>query len=116
MSEKRMLIVENDLLKKIDENRGEMSRSEFISFLLNSQIGEDAQSSTISNQYVTREEYQEFALGMKDVFWISLSAMVWNSARNPKTIHFPSWSRNCRLFLLMRARLNPPNRIIFKAG
>jgi hypothetical protein len=67
MSEKRMLIVENDLLKKIDENRGEMSRSEFISFLLNSQIGEDAQSSTISNQYVTREEYQEFALGMKDL-------------------------------------------------
>jgi hypothetical protein len=67
MSEKRMLIVENDLLQKIDENRGEMSRSEFISFLLNSQIGEDAQSSTISNQYVTREEYQEFALGMKDL-------------------------------------------------
>jgi hypothetical protein len=67
MSEKRMLIVENDLLQKIDENRGEMSRSEFIGFLLNSQMGEEAQSSTISNQYVTREEYQEFALGMKDL-------------------------------------------------
>ena len=40
MSEKRMLIVDNDLLNKIDQNRGEMSRSEFIEFLINSQLGE----------------------------------------------------------------------------
>ena len=30
MSEKRMLVVDADLVKKIDENRGELSRSEFI--------------------------------------------------------------------------------------
>jgi hypothetical protein len=69
MSEKRMLIVENELLQKIDENRGEMSRSEFIAFLLSNQIGEDSQSPAVANQnqYITREEYQEFALGMKDL-------------------------------------------------
>jgi hypothetical protein len=67
MSEKRMLIVENELLLKIDENRGEMSRNEFISFLLKNQLGEESQNSAISNQYITREEYQEFALGMKDL-------------------------------------------------
>ena len=44
-----------------------MSRNEFINFLLNSQIGEDNPTPAISNQYVTREEYQEFALGMKDL-------------------------------------------------
>ncbi len=32
MSEKRMLIVDEELLNKIDENRGEMSRAEFINF------------------------------------------------------------------------------------
>jgi hypothetical protein len=62
-----MLIVENELLQRIDENRGELSRSEFINLLLNNQLGEDSPNPTISNQYVTREEYQEFALGMKDL-------------------------------------------------
>ena len=67
MSEKRMLIIENELLQRLDENRGEMSRNEFIAFLLNNQLGEENSTSAISNQYVTREEYQEFALGMKDL-------------------------------------------------
>jgi hypothetical protein len=67
MSEKKMLIIENDLMQKIDANRGELSRSEFINFLLDSQLGEDSQSPAIANQFVTREEYQEFALGMKDL-------------------------------------------------
>jgi hypothetical protein len=67
MSEKKMLIVDNELLQKIDENRGEMSRNEFISFLLETQLGEVSQHSPVSTQYVTREEYQEFALGMKDL-------------------------------------------------
>lgn len=67
MSEKKMLIVESQLLQKIDENRGEMSRNEFIDFLLNNQLGEVNQSPAVSNQYITREEYQEFALGMKDL-------------------------------------------------
>jgi hypothetical protein len=67
MSEKKILIVENDLLQKIDENRGEMSRSEFISCLLNSQLGEETPGTALDNQYVTREEYQEFTMGMKDL-------------------------------------------------
>jgi hypothetical protein len=66
MSEKRMLIVDNVLLNKIDQNRGDMSRSEFIEFLINSQLGEPSGSVT-ANQYVSIEEYQEFTLGMKDL-------------------------------------------------
>jgi hypothetical protein len=67
MSEKRMLIVDDELLKKIDENRGEMDRVEFIKFIINSQLGEETSGAAVSDQYVTREEYQEFALGMKDL-------------------------------------------------
>jgi hypothetical protein len=66
MSEKRMLIVDTELLAKIDENRGELSRSEFIDFLINGQLGENGESAT-SNQYVSKEEYQEFSQGMKDL-------------------------------------------------
>ena len=66
MSEKIMLIVDAELLAKIDENRGELGRSEFIDFLINGQLGENGESPT-SNQYVSKEEYQEFSQGMKDL-------------------------------------------------
>jgi hypothetical protein len=33
MPDKRMLIVESDVIRKIDENRGDMSISDFIVFL-----------------------------------------------------------------------------------
>ncbi len=66
MSEKRMLIVDEELLSKIDENRGEMSRVEFIKFLISNQL-EEQEGTVTSNQYVSREEFQEFAQGMKDL-------------------------------------------------
>jgi hypothetical protein len=67
MSEKRMLIVDDELLSKIDENRGEMSRTEFISFVINTQLGADGCGEPTSHQYVDREEFQEFSQGMKDL-------------------------------------------------
>ena len=52
MSDKRMLIVSAELVKKIDENRGDMSQGEFIDFLINSQLKEKA----TEHQYATKEE------------------------------------------------------------
>jgi hypothetical protein len=66
MTDKRMLIVDEETLTQIDENRGDMSRADFIKFLINSQLGEE-ESTAISNQYVNREEFQEFTQGMKDL-------------------------------------------------
>jgi hypothetical protein len=67
MSEKRMLIVDDELLRKIDENRGDMSRIEFINFIINTQLGHEGGGGAVSHQYVDREEFQEFAQGMKDL-------------------------------------------------
>ena len=67
MTDKRMLIVDEEILTKIDENRGDMSRAEFINFLINSQLGQEDNATSISPQYVDREEFQEFAQGMKDL-------------------------------------------------
>jgi len=61
-----MLIVDSEVMEKLDENRGDLSRSEFINFLINNQLGENSESIT-SNQYVSKEEYQEFTQGMKDL-------------------------------------------------
>jgi hypothetical protein len=67
MSEKKMLIVDDELLRKIDENRGDMGRAEFIGFIINSQLGVDGSGESTSHQYVDREEFQEFSQGMKDL-------------------------------------------------
>jgi len=69
MTEKRMLIVDEDVINIIDENRGDMTRSEFISFMINSQLSENGASGNSSKNvnYIDREEFQEFAQGMRDL-------------------------------------------------
>jgi hypothetical protein len=61
--DKRMLIVDADVVRKVDENRGDMSQSEFLHFLIDSQFEEE----TGKQNYVDREEFQQFAQGMKEL-------------------------------------------------
>ncbi len=56
MSEKRMLIVQAELVKKIDDNRGDMSQTEFIEFLIDSQLKQEYKD----QQYATKEEMHSF--------------------------------------------------------
>jgi len=58
-----MLIVDADVVRKIEENRGDMSRSDFLNFLLESQLKEGA----AEQKFVDREEFEQFAQGMKDL-------------------------------------------------
>ncbi|HUU64992.1 MAG TPA: hypothetical protein VMW37_02700 [Dehalococcoidales bacterium] len=64
MAEKRMLIVDAEVAKKIDENRGDMSCSEFLNFLIDGQFKEEEEN---HNNYVDKEEFRQFALGMKEL-------------------------------------------------
>ena len=64
MADKRMLIIDADIARMIDENRGDMSYSEFLNFLIDSQLKEPAIS---SNNYVDKDEFQHFAAGMKEL-------------------------------------------------
>ncbi len=61
MAEKRMLIVPAELVKKIDENRGDMSQAEFINFLIDSQLKKE----TKEPQYATKEEVYSLEQDMK---------------------------------------------------
>ncbi len=61
MNEKRMLIVPADLIKKIDDNRGDMSQAEFIDFLIDNQLKQETEES----QYATKEEVYSSEQDMK---------------------------------------------------
>ena len=87
MAEKRMLIVEAEVARKVDENRGDMSRSEFINFLIDSYLGEDSGK----QDYVTKEEFSQSLQGMKELlrsfleFFISYGLEV-GKQPNDKTV------------------------------
>ncbi|MHC1578374.1 MAG: hypothetical protein ACXQTH_01365 [Dehalococcoidia bacterium] len=65
MSEKRMLIVDAELVKKIDDNRGDLVRSEFINFLIDSQLKEKEEGKKQGS--VSREEFHQFQEGTKEL-------------------------------------------------
>jgi len=94
MSDKRMLVVDAELVKKIDENRGDLSRSEFVNFLIDGQLKEESKS----NDGVTREEFRQFQEGAKELLprsccaasWSSSSTMDWNWVSSPRTTNSSS--------------------------
>jgi hypothetical protein len=51
-----IMVVKDDVVKQIDENRGEMNRTEFVSYLIQSQL----KGYHDQKNYVTREEFQQF--------------------------------------------------------
>ena len=69
MAEKRMFIVDAEVARKVDESRGEMSRSEFIDFLIESQLSGDKEykADTGKPNYVTKEELYKSQQGIKEL-------------------------------------------------
>ena len=55
MTERRMLIIPAEVVRRIDENRGDMSQAEFIDFLINSQFKPEEIIEEQPN-YVTEEQ------------------------------------------------------------
>ncbi len=66
MAEKRMLIVDAEVTRKVDENRGDLSRSDFINFLVDSQLKEEDTSNS-NNNYVNKEELNQLEQGIKEL-------------------------------------------------
>ena len=75
MVDKRMLIVPEELVRKIDENRGDMSQAEFIEFLINSQL-QETKEKTKEHQYVTKDELRIFQEDVKGLLRRSLDFFV----------------------------------------
>jgi hypothetical protein len=68
MSEKRMLIIDAEVAKKVEENRGSMDQSDFIAFLIDSKLKGDAkQCDPAKQEYATREDFIQFQQGIKEL-------------------------------------------------
>lgn len=69
MPEKRMLIVDTEVVKRIDENRGDMSYSEFINYLIDSQIGRQSTipEKTDKEYYATKDDLRHLEQSLKQV-------------------------------------------------
>jgi hypothetical protein len=65
MAEKKMLIVDSDVARKIDENRGDMSISHFLDFLINSQLQQDTDGG--NSGLMTKEEFYQFEHGIREL-------------------------------------------------
>lgn len=65
MIEKRMLIVPAELAQKIDDNRGDLDRTDFIEFLIDSQLKEETKGKQPAVQYATKEELQSMEQDIK---------------------------------------------------
>ena len=52
-----IMVVKEDVVKQVDENRGEMNRTEFVNYLIQCQLQKEEQS---DKGYISREEFQIF--------------------------------------------------------
>jgi len=53
-----IMVVKEEVVKQIDENRGEMNRTEFVNYLIQCQLKKDNNNQT---ENVSREEFQNFS-------------------------------------------------------
>ncbi len=63
MSDRRIIVLPAELVVKVDDNRGDMSRAEFIGLLLDSHLGNDREAQ--NPELVTRESLADFERGIK---------------------------------------------------
>lgn len=68
MAEKIMLIVDADVVKKIDDNRGDMDRSSFLSFLIDNRLKAEPTAPVAEEvDHVTRDEFAQFQQGIREL-------------------------------------------------
>ncbi len=56
-------MVPAEVARKIDENRGNLSQGEFLVFLMDSSL----HGESVAERFVTREAFEEFERGMKEL-------------------------------------------------
>ena len=65
MSDRRIMVLPGELVVKVDENRGDMSRAAFIDLLLDSHLGNGNEEQ--HPEFVTRESLADFERGIKEL-------------------------------------------------
>ncbi len=55
-----IMVVKEDVVKQIDDNRGEMNRTEFVNYLIQCQLKEEDNE----KEYISKEEFHSFSQQM----------------------------------------------------
>ena len=69
-----LMVVKEDVVKQIDENRGEMNRTEFVNHLIQYQLSECYNRK--EKDYVSREEFTRFTQEIKELLFNFLQFFV----------------------------------------
>jgi metal-responsive CopG/Arc/MetJ family transcriptional regulator len=67
LTDNKILVVPANLIDKIDHNRGDVSRAEFIEALIDNLVKEQHETKAGAVQYATREELSSFEQDMKQL-------------------------------------------------
>ena len=59
----QLLTVDATVMRKIDQNRGDMNRSDFLNFLIDSRLKEDSGK----QNYITKEDFGQFQQGTREL-------------------------------------------------
>lgn len=67
MTENKILVIPAELVKKIDDNRGDVSRAEFIEALISNLIKDQHETRESAGEYATRAELVSFEQDMRQL-------------------------------------------------
>ncbi len=93
-----IMVVKEDIVKQIDEHRGEMNRSEFVNYLIQYQLKERQNH----KNGVSREEFQSYTRQMTDLlhnflqFFVSYGITV---GKNPNNLDIQALNKQLESFL-----------------
>ncbi len=79
------MVVKEDVVKQVDENRGEMNRTEFVNHLIQCQLREHYNQ----QDYITKEEFQHFTQEIMELlhnflqFFVSYGIVLFCSLNLP---------------------------------
>jgi len=66
MTEQRIMVLPAEVVARVDENRGDINRADFINILLDSHLGK-AKGQEQEQNFVTPESLESFEEGMKEL-------------------------------------------------
>ena len=93
-----IMVVKQDVVKQIDENRGEMNRTEFVNYLIQCQMREHLNQKIC----VTKEEFQVFTRQMMELLHNFLQFFVSYGMAMGKGTHekdIQAWNKQLESFL-----------------
>jgi hypothetical protein len=93
-----IMVVKEDIVKQIDDHRGEMNRTEFVNYLIQCQLKEKLNE----KKSVSREEFQDYTRQMMDLLHNFLQFFVsygMNIGKNPQDADIQMLNKQLESFL-----------------